>query len=123
MDNNYLEIEGLKSQKEVAEQEKNEISNEPDVANEMESYGAEVEKDQDEEYGPATEDLEKTDDNNTVDEDDADDVLTDNQNDDFNWKAVAGVAGVAAVVGAGIYLAVRKPWKVAKVFYHFIEIV
>ena len=40
-----------------------------------------------------------------------------------SWKKVAAIAGVAAVAGTGVFLAVRQPWKAAKVVCHFVHIV
>jgi len=40
-----------------------------------------------------------------------------------NWKKAAAVASVAAVAGTGVFLAVRQPWKAAKVVCHFVHIV
>ncbi|SES90357.1 hypothetical protein SAMN02910413_1185 [Pseudobutyrivibrio sp. C4] len=39
------------------------------------------------------------------------------------WKKVAAVAGIAAVAGTGVFLAVRQPWKAAKVVCHIVHIV
>ena len=39
------------------------------------------------------------------------------------WKKVAAVAGIAAVAGTGVFLAVRQPWKAAKVVCHMVHIV
>ena len=40
-----------------------------------------------------------------------------------SWKKVAAVASVAAFAGTGVFLAVRQPWKAAKVVCHFVHIV
>ena len=40
-----------------------------------------------------------------------------------SWKKVATIAGVAAVAGTGVFLAVRQPWNAAKVVCHFVHIV
>ncbi len=39
------------------------------------------------------------------------------------WKKVAAVAGVAAIAGTGLFLAVRQPWKAAKVVCHLVHVV
>ena len=39
------------------------------------------------------------------------------------WKKVAAVAGIAAVAGTGVFLAVRQPWKAAKVVCHLVHVV
>ncbi|MDC7278041.1 hypothetical protein NXH64_00860 [Butyrivibrio fibrisolvens] len=39
------------------------------------------------------------------------------------WKKVAAVAGIAAVAGTGVFLAVRQPWKAAKVVCHLGHVV
>ena len=39
------------------------------------------------------------------------------------WKKAATVAGVAAVAGTGLFLAVRQPWKAAKVVCHLVHVV
>lgn len=40
-----------------------------------------------------------------------------------SWKKVVAIAGVAAVAGTGVFLAVRQPWKAAKVVCHLAHIV
>ena len=40
-----------------------------------------------------------------------------------SWKKAATVAGVAAVAGTGLFLAVRQPWKAAKVVCHLVHVV
>lgn len=39
------------------------------------------------------------------------------------WKKVVAVAGVAAIAGTGVFLAVRQPWRAAKVVCHFVHVV
>lgn len=43
--------------------------------------------------------------------------------DTFNWKIAAGVGGVALAVGAGVFLAVKRPWQASKVICHLVHIV
>lgn len=55
-----------------------------------------------------------------VEEMDEDDAINVSKN---CWKKATAVASIAAVVGAGAFLAIRQPWKSAKVIYHFIHLV
>ena len=66
------------------------------------------------------EDIEETDDS----EDESDDVvIAPSKISKKGWKKVATVAGVAAVAGAGVILAVRRPWEATKVVSHIVHIV
>lgn len=57
-----------------------------------------------------------------IDETEDDDVINVSEKKD-GWKKVATVAGVAAVAGTGLFLAVRQPWKAAKVVCHLVHVV
>lgn len=64
-------------------------------------------------------DVESTEDEDIEDED----TILVESDEGFNWKKVAGVAGVVAAVGAGVFLVAKKPWQSAKIAYHLVHIV
>jgi len=63
--------------------------------------------------------MEEDDDAEETDDEDVVNVFKKNA----GWKKVAVVAGVAAIAGTGVLLAVCQPWRTAKVVCHFVHVV